>query len=455
MVPSVTPPKPIFSLAALFNRLRDLPQPARYWLAYSGGLDSHVLLHAMVALRDQGLPPLQAIHIQHGLQSAADAWARHCQAICKALDVPLHIEHLHLLPQVGTSLEALARTARYTAIQRLAPPQTMLLTAQHQDDQAETVLLQLLRGAGIAGLAAMPDCVETAYGWHARPCLADARQALREYAVAQDLHWVEDPSNQDTAFDRNYLRQEIMPRLQTRWPAAATTIARSAGLLADLLPTINTQVAQDLAACCNIAGRVQINRLLNLPQVRRQQVVRAWIQQAGHAVPSQAQLYEMTDKLLVAAADAQPQVAWGDTLLRRYQGQLWLQPRAMPSAPSLGTQIVWPDQQMALELPPGCGRLHRQSATQGIPDRYWQQDRVSVRWRVPGVRCRPQGRQGTRSFKKLCQTYAIPPWQRPYVPLVYVQERLVAVADYCLCDIQSIPGDTFSQIGWQKAAYFR
>ncbi len=446
MVPSARKPAS-FGSAQLLLQLRALPQPTHYLVAYSGGLDSHVLLHALAACRGQYTIPLQAIHVQHGLHPEAGHWAAHCQAVCQTLDIPLQIVAVQLQRPAGASLEAVARAARYAACQRHALPGTMLLTAHHADDQAETVLLQLLRGAGIAGLAAMPVCRTTPSGWHARPCLRWSRHALQQYAQQHALTWIEDPTNQDTDFDRNYIRQQVMPLLQARWPAAHRTLARSAGHVAAILPLVQAQARQDLADSCDPAGQLQVSALRHLSAVRCQQVLRAWICQAGHPVPDQAQLSQITDQMLNAAPEAQPQVAWQQSELRRYRDLLWLLHRPLPPPPD--RPLVWPVQEQALTLPAGCGILRRIPAEQGIPERYWQQGRVSVRWRRPGIRCRPAGRQGHRSFKKLCQDYGIPPWQRPYVPLLYLDDQLIAMAGICLC-MEPVTGGTCRQLRWSS-----
>ena len=451
MVPSANKQRrsPPFSVDRLLAILRELPQPDQYVIAFSGGLDSQVLLHAMAALQAQGLAPCQAIHIQHGLQPVAADWVVHCQTVCLALGVSLQIEHLHLQPLAGSSLEALAREARYAALHRLSPPNSMLLTAHHCDDQAETLLLQLLRGAGIQGLAAMPLCRSTSQGWHARPCLTWSRQALHAYAMQHKLTWIEDPSNQNIDFDRNYVRQQIMPVIQVRWPAASSTMARSAGHLAATLPIVQAQTDRDLDQSLNPAGRLLVSSLLALPLVRCQHVVRAWVRQMGHPVPNQAQLREITDKVLNAAVDTQSMIGWQQTLLRRYRDELWLLTRPEPPAPLPDTRVSWSAASTELVLPPGCGVLQRVSAASGIPDRFWLEGALTVRWRMPGVRCRPQGRQGSRTLKQLCQLYAVPPWQRAYLPLIYMDERLIAVADLCVCEgLEVLPDDTFSQLCW-------
>jgi tRNA(Ile)-lysidine synthase len=446
MVPSARKSS-AFCPAQLLLQLRTLPQPECYLVAYSGGVDSHVLLHAMAEIQGQCSIPVRAIHVQHGLHPAAADWAVHCQSVCQTLNIPLQVVALQLQLQPGASLEAVAREARYTACWQQALPKSMLLTAHHADDQAETVLLQLLRGAGVEGLAAMPVCRTLSSGWHGRPCLSWTRQALRQYAQQHALVWIDDPSNQNTEFDRNYLRQQVMPLLQARWPAASRTLTRSAGHIAAVLPLVQAQTEQDLAVCMNSVGRLQIAPLQRLSTVRCQQVLRAWIRQAGHPVPNQAHLSEIKDRFLKAIADRQPEVAWQNTRLRRYRGELWLLRRPVPSPPTADQLFVWPADQMMLKLPAGCGTLRCIPAAQGIPARYWQEYRISVRWRCPGMRCRPAGRQGSRSFKKLCQAYGIPPWQRPYVPLVYRSDQLIAVADVCLC-IQPFTGEACYQLQW-------
>lgn len=436
-----------FCPAQLLVQLRDLPQPEHYLVAYSGGLDSHVLLHALATFQGQYAIPLRAIHVQHGLHPDAAHWATHCQAVCQALEVPLQVVSVQLDPPPGASLEAVARAARYATCWQHALPGTMLLTAHHADDQAETILLQMLRGAGIAGLAAMPVCrMIPPSGWHARPCLGWSRRTLYDYAQQQALSWIDDPSNQDTAFDRNYIRQQVMPLLQARWPAASHTLARSASHVAAVLPLVQAQAQQDLADCCDQDKRLRVSILRQLPEVRCQQVLRTWIRKDGQPVPNQAQLSQITDQILNAPPDGQPQIAWQNTEVRRYRDTLWLLSRPSPPPPT--RPLAWSSVARTLMLPPGCGTLCRITAEQGIPARYWQQNRISVRWRSQGIRCRPAGRRGSRSFKRLCQDYGIPPWQRPYLPLLYLDDQLlIAVANICLC-MEPVANEACCQLLW-------
>jgi len=436
-----------FGTTDLQQNLQAFPRPAAYLVAYSGGLDSHVLLHAMARLRGQLDVSLRAVHVHHGLQAVADDWLTHCREVCAALDVPLQVDHLGLQPQPGQSVEAVAREARYAALAELLQDDEMLLTAQHRDDQAETLLLQLLRGAGIEGLAAMPACRPWQGGWHARPLLATGREALHAYALDHGLQWVDDPSNQDQRFDRNYLRHTVMPTLLARWPGASRTLARSASHLAGAMHTLHEVAQADLQACTGAHGCLSVSALLGLPQQRRQATLREWVRRHAVALPDQARLQEIERSVLSAGPDSSPLVTWSDVGVRRYRDQLWLLPATQGPLPAT---LAWPDRP-ELVLPAGCGRLRRTPAPAGIPDRYWKEGRVTVRWRSEGLRCRPRGREGTRSFKKLAQELGIPPWQRDRVPLLYVDGELAAVADYCLCGEPEVhPGDTFSRLHWEQ-----
>ena len=326
----------------------------------------------------------------------------------------------------------------------------MLLTAQHQDDQAETVLLQLLRGAGLHGLAAMPPLREWRGGWQARPLLEHTRKALAAYAADHGLQWMEDPSNADPRFDRNYLRQQVMPLLRARWPGMAKTLSRSSAHLANSADLLDAYLQADLDACSDSHGQLQVSSLLELVPVRRLAVLRHWLKAQGAPMPDTRRLQEVDRCVLQAGEDANPQVCWGGLALRRYRDLLALGAEHLPEPP--GAQVIaWPDQ-LRLDLPPGCGVLQRSPAEHGIPDRLWREGRISVRWRAQDTACRPSGRSGTRSFKKLCQELGVPPWQRDYLPLVFADEQLIGVADLCLCgELPVTPGEPCSTLSWHPA----
>ncbi len=438
-----------FDPAALARVLADLPSPAGWLVACSGGLDSSVLLHALAALRDDRSPPLRAVHVHHGLQPEADAWAAHVRAACEALSVPFEVRHLRLEVPLGASLEAYAREARYAALADCLHPGEMLLLAQHRDDQAETLLLQLLRGAGVSGLAGMPRCRPWASGWQARPLLDFSRAALRCWAEAQGLAWIDDPGNADLRFDRNFLRHRVLPLLREHWPGVDRTLARSAGLLGQTRALLDTCAGTALASCRAGAG-LSVTALRGLPAPLRAEVLRAWLREGGHPLPDARRMQVIGDGLIDSDAGVAPQVDWGGVSLRRYRDRLYLLPRPLP-APVAG-ELAWPAPE-PLDLGPGQGRLLALPATRGIPVHCWEQGRVRVCRGVSGWRCRPPGRAGHRSPRKLYQELGVPAWVRPYVPLVFVDERLISVAGMTFCDLPAArPGETLYRPFWRDAA---
>lgn len=420
-----------FTPAHLLQTLNELPSPRRYLIALSGGCDSVVLLHAMSAIRDELPAGLVAVHINHGLQPDAPAWAAHCAQISQQLGIELIQIALDLQIAKGESLEAVARDARYSAIKAHTAAGDMLLTAQHQDDQAETLLLQLLRGSGPSGLAAMPRCTSFGAGLHARPLLAFTRKQLHQYAVEQGLHWVEDQSNQDLRFDRNFLRQEIMPLLAQRWPAISRTLARSARHCAEAQQLIDDIATDELEKMEQPEGRLSVQGLTALPAPQCRALLRAWIQREGFQLPDTRHLDRIQQEVLQAAADRNPLVRWADCELRRYRGQLFLMPSLVLHDP--GSVLSW-DGERPLQLPANLGSLATERRNHGIDLAKWQKGKIEIRFRQGGERCQLAGRNHTRSLKKLLQESGIPPWERGRIPLVFIDNQLAAVADLWVCE---------------------
>jgi tRNA(Ile)-lysidine synthase len=423
-----------FSADYLRRQLTGLPDTGHCWVAYSGGVDSHVLLHALGCLRHELACGVAAVHINHGLQTVAAAWDEHCHAVCAALDVPCVRLRVDARAAAGESREAAARAARYAALRDWLPRGDCLLTAQHQDDQAETVLLQLLRGSGVQGLAAMPRRARFGGGELLRPLLDCSHQALVDYAVANRLEWVDDPSNRDVSLDRNFLRHETLPALRRRWPSLAATLSRSARHCAEAARMLRDLAGEDLA---RIAGAspdtLPVSGLLALAPPRRSNLLRHWLAGRGAGIPSEAVLARIGCDILAGRADAEACVRWGAWELRRYRDGIHLLAQR-PRRDHPGA-IAWCPE-AALELPGaggvlsacrGTGKGVRATALEGG-------GAVSVRWRRGGERCRPAGRRQHRALKKLFQEHGIPPWERGRIPLVYVGEELAAVADLWVCE---------------------
>jgi tRNA(Ile)-lysidine synthase len=403
-----------------------------YWVAYSGGLDSHVLLSLCAELRAIVPINVRAIHINHGLHPDANAWAAHCAQICEAYQIGYVVRSIQVDQQVGQSLEEVAREKRYATFADYLHDNDMLLTAHQQDDQAETVLLQLLRGAGLKGLSAMPSIKAFARGFHGRPLLPFARQVLERYANEHQLKWIDDESNQNINLTRNFIRHAILSPLKTRWPTVTATISRSAAHCAEaqvLLEGYTINEWQKVQG--SKANTLSVEKLLRLEPSIQRLVLRTWIKQRGHAMPDAKMIETIRHDVLTAAWDSMPCVNWAVTELRRYHDDLYL----MASLPAHDTQqiIDWNMNQF-LTLP-GIGTLQA-AAVRG---RGLRTDikAVSVRFRRGGEIAHLSGR-GRQTLKNLFQEWNIATWERDRIPLIFVDEKLVSVVGYFIDEAYAV-----------------
>jgi tRNA(Ile)-lysidine synthase len=425
-------------LCAALSALEPAWQSSGFCVALSGGLDSSVLLHALAALRagNAGLR-IRAVHVDHGLQSEAAAWADACTVFCHSLSLELQVLRLGLEPAAGESVEAHARDARYSAIAGQLAPGEWLLTAHHRDDQLETVLIQLLRGAGIAGLAAMPARTRLGAGWHGRPLLDFDRTELVAYAELQGLSWVSDPMNFATRFDRGWLRERIMPQLHTRWPQAAATVSRSARHLAEAGRLLAALAESDAAGLLEV-GRLSVEGLRRLPQDRQVNLLRWWIREQGLGAPSAARFESILIDLMDARADAGPVVRWESGELRRYRDRLYAM-RPLEESPS-GSLRFDPAAPDGVDLGSGLGRIRLAASDQGGLD-LAQSQHLVIRFRMGGESLRPHPARPRKRLKQLCQEAGIVPWMRQRLPLLFVGSRLAAVGDLWIdADLAVAPG---------------
>ena len=433
------------ALLALLNER--LPLPQHYWIAFSGGLDSTVLLNLLGPLQDSLRAPLSSIHIDHGLQSGAAAWAAHCAQECGRLKIPLQTLRVDAKAARGESPEAAARRARYAAIAGAIGPAAMLMTAHHQDDQAETLLLALLRGAGVEGLAAMPLVRAWNGGWHASDRLGIGRGENHRWAGDRGLSWIEDPSNVSLTPDRNYLRHQVMPRLSARWPGTAASLAQSAAhcaAAAALLATDTERILDSLQ--CGHPQRLRIDRLSELSDAQACNVVRLWLRRQQLPPLPRRRLIEALHQINHARSDADLRIAWKGMELRRFRNELWLLRGPPGTAPQV--PLDWDGEDR--RLGPGLGRLQRRLGPGGIDLRRWAEGHVQIAYRHTGLRCRPAGRAGRRSFKKLAQECAIPPWLRAITPVVLIGERPAAIANCCVCEPFAAPvGEDGWIVSWE------
>lgn len=419
------------AVAVLAHSLAGLPADAPLLLAYSGGADSECLLQVLCAhLGDEAPRRLRALHVHHGLSARADAWEAYCRARAGSLGIPFLSRRVRLDRNSGDSLEAQARAARYAALAEAMAPGEILLTAHHRDDQAETVLLRLLRGSGSAGLAAMAACQAFGPGWLLRPLLDLPGAALRTALAARGIAWVEDESNAECAYDRNFLRHRILPALHARWPGAAASLARGAAQAGEDAALLRELAEADLSAArTSRPEALRIAPLLALSPSRERNALRHWLAGLGLPMPSRARLEGLREQLLRARDDAQPCWTLGGRELRRYRDVLQALP-ALPAFAPGAVQAFAPERPLVLAS--GLGMLKAQAQAGGLREPR-PGEAVTVRYRRGGERCRPVGRGHSQCLKKLLQAAGVPPWWRERLPLVYYGPTLVAAAGVFVC----------------------
>lgn len=413
------------SIEALADYVAQNPGVTDYCVAYSGGRDSHVLLHAAAELfKGATAATLRAVHVDHGLHPDSAQWAVHCVKTATRLGVDLSVQKVHVDADSDEGPEGAARAARYRAFAELMVPGEHLLLAQHAADQAETFLLQALRGSGPDGLASMPRKRTFAGGIMARPLIMCSPEALQAYALEHDLEWIEDPSNLDLSLDRNFLRQRIMPLIDERWPSAARTLGRSAMRSAAASQTLLGVAGEDLETVrLRGASELSVSELRALPRERAYNVLRLWVRQANLRMPRLQDLSRVMDDLVLARIDASGLVSVRDYEFRRHSDRLYLLSSFVESG---SFDREWPAPFDALELPEiGVSLTRDACARQGI--RLPADRPISVRSRRGGELIKLGEPAFHKAVKKLLQEAGVPPWQRDRIPLLYVDERLIAV----------------------------
>lgn len=394
-------------------------------IALSGGVDSVVLLHTLAVLAKEMAFTLSAVHVNHGISGNAMQWSKFCCGLCHGYGISIHVAYLRLSKEKGMSLEAVARQERYRVFASMSADYVVL--AQHLDDQAETLLLQLLRGSGVRGLSGMP-VVRKQSGRAApqilRPLLEVSRDRIEAYARQNQLNWITDESNDSTAFNRNFLRHEIFPLLRKRYPGYPRTFLRTSRHLAEAASLLDEMAELDCRHCL-ASGKLQVDVLRKLSMARAKNLLRYILSQQAIMLPSTIKLEEILRQILTARRDHQLHLHFGDTEIRCFQGAVYIQPHQSPI--QLSKQYVWHGEAMlALDDLNGALRFE-QVRGQGIDLQKMCDTPVAVRLRQGGEYFKPYCNRPTRSLKNLLQEAAIPPWLRNKLPLLYCGERLVWV----------------------------
>ena len=450
MASSGTAEPPAFDAGVLGETLRRLlgvaPGAALPPLAvaFSGGADSTALLHAAAALPASRV---RALHVDHGLHAQSAAWAEHCVSVAAGLGAECRVLHADITSAAidAEGVEGAARQARYRLLADAMADGECLLTAQHREDQLETVLLQLLRGAGLPGLAAMPASAPFAGGRLLRPLLEFGRADLCAYLEASGINWLEDPANRDPRFDRSFLRGEILPRLLGRWPAADRNVLRSAGHLAEGAELLRQLATADLDGCDAGQGRLDAGRLRRLPAARQRNALRHWLRSAGRPAPDARHLVRLLAEV-VAGKGEQPRLRLGEAEVRRWRDRLYLLGGVAPAV-ELPAEPLPLTAGAGLALPGGLGTL---ALVPGAPvglDPALVEAGCQVRFRGGGESLAPAAGRPTRRLKQLLQQAGIVPWMRGVLPLVYCGGELVAVADLWMAAQQQREGGV--AVVWQ------
>ena len=424
-----------------------LPAHSSILIGLSGGVDSVVLLHLLHELAPRFSWRLSALHVHHGISQNADAWAKFCAGLCALHQITLHIEHVDIAPLRAHGIEAAARKLRHAVF--AAQTCDFVALAHHADDQAETLLLQLLRGAGPLGMAGMPELRPLA-GSRAgifRPLLGFARADIEAWARGRGLEWIDDESNDDTARQRNFVRHRVLPLIEERFPAARATAARAAAHLAEAGALLGELARLDLAML-DREKDVAVAALRQLGPMRAKNALRSLLQSRAIPAPTAAQLDELYRQLVDAREDRTVLLKIQDWELRRYRGRIRI---ARVHAPlPRNFREVWTGENRLPLLKLGGVLKFKPEDGRGLSVEQLRRAEVTVRLREGGERLRPDARRPRRALKKLMQERGIPPWQRARWPVLYCGEHLVCVPGIGEdCAWQAGPGEPGLILSWE------
>lgn len=433
----------------------------RLIVALSGGVDSVVLLDLLATLSVQMQFKLSAVHVNHGISANAGKWSKFCRDLCRPKGVPFRSIKLKINREAGISLEAAARDARYRIFGELEGDYVVL--AQHLDDQAETLLLQLLRGAGVKGLGAMPVIRNPAAGAMRqmsyfgprilRPLLDVSRREIEDYAVENELQWVTDESNDDVSFDRNFLRHEFFPLLEKRFPSYRATFLRASRHMAEASGLLD-ELAEADSKKCIVAGKLQIGNLRELSLSRARNLLRYTFAQQGAILPSTAKLEEILRQLMSSRIDSKLHIIFGNTEVRCFRGVVNVRNAGL--LPRMEWRLAWHgEKQLVIDDLGGSIRFTRRKGL-GVKLQKLMESPVTIRLRQGGECLRPDCNRPRRSLKNLLREASLPPWDREALPLMFSGEHLVWVPGIGVdCAFQAVAGEPGLMVEWKTGRKVR
>jgi tRNA(Ile)-lysidine synthase len=409
-------------------------------VALSGGVDSVVLLHLLHHLQKRQNFTLKASHVHHGLSKNADKWVKFCEKLCTKLSVPLDVHHIKLPQKKSLGIEGEARQLRYEKL--LQSKTDLVVLAHHEDDQAETFLLQLIRGAGVKGLSSMAHFDDSRRLW--RPLLNASRIDIESYAKKHQLKWIEDESNQNTDFDRNFIRSKVLPILKNRFSHIIKVISRSSAHLAEAQNLLDDLAKLDLKTSLkssNYKHKLQVRTLDKLSNSRAKNVLRYWLEVNDQLMPSRDLLDECLRQVLTAKKDATIKIQiTKDFEIRRYQDEIYIVKKNKKKLKNY--EIIWAGESEII-LPNGQKLTFKKVKGRGINLKFLDHQKLKIRNRKGGEFFKPDSKRPTKKIKQLLQESDLPPWERDFLPLIFVGDQLASVPNFGV-DIkyQSKPQET-------------
>ncbi len=396
-------------------------------VALSGGVDSVVLLHLIHQLQKKHRFTLKASHVHHGLSEHADQWVKFCEALCRKWTIALEVHHIQLPKKKSLGIEGEARRLRYEKL--LQSKTDLVVLAHHEDDQAETFLLQLMRGAGVKGLSSMAHFDEDRHLW--RPLLNTSRSDIESYAKQHKLKWIEDESNQNTAFDRNFIRLKVLPILKNRFSHIIKVISRSSSHLAEAQHLLDDLAKMDLKnhlKSISYKHKLQVKTLIQLSPSRAKNVIRYWLELNGQLMPTKDLLDELLRQVLMAKKDADLKIHLSKACeIRRYQDEIFIVPKSQHNQKNY--EMIWRGESEMI-LPNGKKLNFKKVKGRGINLKFLNDQKLIIRNRQGGEFFKPDSKRPTKKIKQMLQESDLPPWERENLPLIFVGDDLALVPNF-------------------------
>jgi tRNA(Ile)-lysidine synthase len=396
-------------------------------VALSGGVDSVVLLHLLHQLQKTQNFTLKASHVHHGLSKNADKWVKFCEKLCTKLSIPLDVNYVKLPQKKSLGIEGEARQLRYEKL--LTSKTDLVVLAHHEDDQAETFLLQLIRGAGVKGLSSMAHFDDIRKLW--RPLLNTSRSDIESYAKKHQLKWIEDESNQNTDFDRNFIRSKVLAILKNRFSHIIKVISRSSAHLAEAQNLLDDLAKLDLKnslKSCNYKHKLQVKTLDKLSNSRAKNILRYWLEINDQLMPSKDLLDELLRQVLTAKKDATIKIQISKNFeIRRYKDEIYIVKKNLKGQKNY--EIIWKGESEIL-LPNGAQLNFKKVKGRGINFKFLDNQKLKIRNRQGGEFFKPDSKRPTKKIKQLLQESDLPPWEREFFPIIFVGDELAAVPNF-------------------------